>query len=112
MTEKPKPFTMKPEGNMTMKIGPDGAISTSTDKPLEINLQNIKSVGVENLVDIETHEISRLFNSVSHFIKFFGGGEVKFAYNLEGKLLEFSTHHVTLSIQNGERVILKKLEEN
>lgn len=112
MTQEPKPFTMKPEGQMTIKIESDGTISSSSDKPLEINLQNIEAVGIENVVDVESYEISRLFNSVSHFIKFFGGGEVKFAYNQQGELLEFSAHQVTLSIKNGERIVLKKASEN
>jgi hypothetical protein len=112
MSEKPKPFTMTPEGTIRTQTAPDGSISASSDKPIAIDIEDIKSVGIENLVDVEAHEISRLFNSTSHFVKFFGGGEVRFAYNDAGELLEFKMHHVTITIENGERIVLKRGDEN
>lgn len=52
--------------------------------------------------------ITRLFNSTSHYIRFFGGGEVRFSYNAEGNILEFTTTNVDASIEeNGEPILLK-----
>jgi hypothetical protein len=80
----------------------------SSLQPVSLHIKSIKSVGIENLVDVEVHTISRIYNSVSHYIKFYGGGEVRFSYNTEGELLEFSTRNVDAHIANGERIILRR----
>jgi hypothetical protein len=99
---------MKPVGQLLLKVAPDGSISASSNQPISINLGTIKSVGVENLGDIETHGIHRLYNSVSHYIKFFGGGEVKFSFNSAGKILDLCGSEVSVTITNGDRLVFKR----
>lgn len=108
MTLTPKPIKIQSSGQVTSRENPDGSVSLSSKQPVSLHVESIKSVGIENLVDVEIHAINRLFNSVSHYIKFFGGGEVRFSYNTEGELLEFTTSHVDAFIENGERIILKR----
>jgi len=108
MSEKPQKITINPEGQLSVKIASDGSIAASSDKPLSIDLSTIKSVGVENLIDIEVHEINRLFNSVSHYIRFFGGGEIKFSYNAAGQILDLSGEEVKTTITNGDRLVFKR----
>jgi len=69
-------------------------MSLSLKQPVSLHAESIKSVGIENLVDVDIHVINRLFNSVAHYIKFFGCGGGRFSYNAEGELLEFSTTNV------------------
>lgn len=108
MNDKPKPINVQSSGQVTSRTNPDGSVSLSSEQPVSLHVESIKSVGIENLVDVETHVINRLFNSVSHYIRFFGGGEVRFSYNAEGELLEFATTNVDAYIENGERIILKR----
>ncbi len=108
MSDKPKPITIQPGGQVTTRENPDGSVSLTSKQPVSLHIESIKSVGIENLVDVEIHSINTLFNSVSHYIKFFGGGEVRFSYNAEGDVLEFTATHVDAHIVDGERIMLKR----
>ena len=104
----PKPFTIQPEGEITKRVNEDGSLSISSKQPVNLHIESIKSIGVENLVDVEVHKINRVFNSVSHYIKFHGGGEVTFAYDSQGQILEFTGNHIDAEVHNGERILLKR----
>lgn len=108
MSDVPKPIRILPGGQVTTRENADGSVSVTSKQPVSLHIESIKSVGIENLVDVEVHAINRLFNSVSHYIKFFGGGEVRFSYNSEGSLLEFAASKVDACITNGERILLKR----
>ena len=105
---KPKPVKFESEGDMKFRDNPDGSVTGTSDKPVHMHMESIKSVGVENLVDIELHTINRVFGSVSHLIKFHGGGEVRFSYNQNGEILEFTASKVDAYIIGGERLVLKR----
>jgi hypothetical protein len=109
MSNEPKKFTIKPEGRLSVKEAPDGSIAASTDKHVNIDLGTIKSVGIENLIDVEVHEINWLFDSVSHYIRFFGGGEVRFSYNSAGQLLDLTGKGVTTVITDGDRLLFRRI---
>ena len=106
--EKPKPVTYRSEGKLEFRDNPDGSKTGTSDKPVDMHIEMIKSVGVENLVDIEVHNINTVFGSVSHYIRFHGGGEVRFSYNAKGEILEFTAQRVDAQILNGERLILRR----
>ena len=111
MEQRPshKPFTLSPEGTMTLKVdSATGAVESTSLDPVNANIPNIKSVGIANLVDVEEQAINRLVNSVSHFVRFYGGGEVHFAFNFEGKLLECKGVGVTTQILDGERILFHR----
>lgn len=63
----------------------------------EITLEGVDAVTVSDLQWVEQHTITRVFNSVSHFIRFVGGGELRFAFSFEGDLLELSGVGVKMS---------------
>ncbi|MGH8539193.1 MAG: hypothetical protein ACRETW_01635, partial [Stenotrophobium sp.] len=85
---KPKPFSVKPEGTVSMRIGSDGKVSASSDQPLEIDLGTIKSVGIENIIDVKSHAINAQYGFVTHLVVFRDGGEVEFAYNNSGQIIK------------------------
>jgi hypothetical protein len=105
---KPKPVQFRSDGKLEFRDNPDGSKTGTSDKPVHMHIETIKSVGIENLVDIETHTINKLFGSVSHLIKFYGGGEVRFSYNDKGEILEFTGNRVDARIENGERLVLRR----
>jgi hypothetical protein len=108
MADKPKSFQIQPEGEITKRVNADGSLSISSKQPVNLHIESIKSIGVENLIDVEVHNINRVFNSVSHYIKFHGGGEVRFAYDAKGELLEFTGSQIDAEVRNGERILLKR----
>jgi hypothetical protein len=70
---------------------PNGAtITTQLDGSIQLDLKSISTIGVANIIDIQTHNIQDVLGMKSHFIKFQSGGEVRFAYNQLGQLVELS----------------------
>lgn len=108
MSDEPKPIKVQSDAPLTKKDNPDGSVSMTSKGSVSMHIDSIRSVGIENLTDVESHTINRVFNSVSHLIKFFGGGEVRFSYNARGEILEFSASNVDAFIANGDRIILKR----
>jgi len=108
MADEPKSFKIQPEGEMTKQVNADGSLSISSKHSVALAFGTIKSVGVENLIDIEVHAINKVFNSVSHYIKFHGGGEVRFSYDATGEIMEFTGSHIDAEVHNGERILLKR----
>lgn len=108
MSDKPKPFQIKSKDTLKFTITPDGRVNAHSDSELQINLDKIQSVGIENIVDIESYAITRIVQSTSHHIKFFGGGEVAMAYSAQGRILDFKTNGVQITISNGDRLMIRK----
>lgn len=99
---------MRPEGTATLKTAADGSVLASSDKPINIDLGHIEAVGIRNLVDVESHEITRVAGMTSHFIRFFGGGEVIFAFNEQGKIIECRGLGVLSMVVNGRELVFSK----
>ena len=111
MGDKPKSVKIKSDGKVSVRETPDGPVLSSSRRNISLEFDTIKSIGIENLADVEAHSINNVFNSVSHYVRFFGGGEVRFSYNAEGRLLEFVATNVVAHIANGERIMLKRKSE-
>lgn len=80
---------------------------------LELTLESVNAVTVADLTWVEQHTITRVFDSVSHFIRFIGGGELRFAFSFAGDLLELSAERVGMKITpDGETLIFWPLLES
>lgn len=55
MSDAPKPIRIESTGKLTMRTDADGSVSPDTRGPVHLHIESIKSIGVENLVDIEVH---------------------------------------------------------
>lgn len=96
---------MTPEINKTIFITPPGDIITQVShNHFHIDFKNIKSIGLENIADIEHHLIHEIFGSRSHLIKFRNGGEVSFSYNNKGGLANFQSVGVNLIVGQGNKL--------
>lgn len=108
MVQKPKSFTVRPEGTMQLSTAPDGSVTTSSDKPVYVDLGHIDAIGIRNLVDVESHQITRVAGLTSHYIRLFGGGEVILAFNEQGEIVECSGLGVLSQIVNGRELVFSK----
>jgi len=85
---------------------PDGSLNVAATTPVDVKLlSRIRSIGVEHLCDIEEHTIHRVFNSVSHYLRFVDGAEARLAYNMDGQLLELSADGLVTRIDQGEDIV-------
>lgn len=55
-----------------------------------VSLDEIRAVRVEDLSQVLDHRIARIVGSTSHVIRFIGGGELRYAYNSRGQVIELS----------------------
>jgi hypothetical protein len=56
----------------------------------QVSLDEIQAVRVEDLSQVLEHRIARIVGSTSHVIRFIGGGELRYAYNSRGQVIELS----------------------
>lgn len=108
MTDQPKKDPSRPQGKITLREGADGPERVIDGKSLTLKFDTIKAIGLANVTEVETHNINRAFGSVSHYIKFIGGGEVRFSYNAKGEILEFTATNAAAQVLNRDTLILMR----
>lgn len=91
----------------------DGQHICLSRNDIELTLECVQAVTVADLRWVEQHTITRVFDSVSHFIRLVGGGELHFAFSFAGDLLELSAERAEMSITaDGQTLIFGPLSEN
>ena len=60
----------------------------------QVSLDEIRAVRVEDLSQVLDHRIARIMGSTSHVIRFIGGGELRYAYNSRGQVIELTAKGV------------------
>jgi hypothetical protein len=107
----PRPITHA-DGSMTFNTEQGATITTNPDGSVSLDFQHIKSIGIHSIIDVQAHNINPLLGSVSHFVKFHNGGELRFAYNQAGQLLELSFTQLHANIVDGNRVMFSASDPN
>lgn len=105
MDKENKEFQIVGDGEIQISLGIDGVVSATSDQAVTSNLGTIEAVGIENLVDVLSHEISTQYGFRSHLVKFSDGGEVEFAYNSKGEIIKCQGRNVLTHVLNGSKVV-------
>ena len=58
-------------------------------------------VGIKNLTEVTQHQITTILGSRSHLLRFANGGELRFAYNSLGQLIELRSRDLVANIAPG-----------
>jgi hypothetical protein len=98
----------RPDGTVIVHTAAGAVIDIARNRNVKLDLEAIESVGIHNVIEVESHQITRIAGSTSHFIRFHGGGEVRFAYNDQGKLIELSAQHCAFSLSNKNELLFQK----
>lgn len=84
-----------PKGDVTI-IQPNGE--------MEMELRSIKAVGITNLGDVIEHRITTIVGSRSHLVRFSNGGELQYAYNSLGQLIELTSRDLFIYISENHEI--------
>jgi hypothetical protein len=90
----------------TTTIHEDGSITAdhpaakveTNDTGSRFTLKKLTKVAIDNIVDVESHTIKTDDTATSHHIVFRGGGEARFSYRPNGKLLELSGTNLRINV--------------
>ncbi|SWY00441.1 Uncharacterised protein [Klebsiella pneumoniae] len=108
MTKASQAFTVRPEGEVNMRTSEDGSLVFTSNKPTSVDMNNILSVGIYNVIDIKSYELKQIDNITKHFITFHNGGTVNIEYSNEGGVLNYSARGMITELEHGERIMVKK----
>jgi hypothetical protein len=61
-------------------------------------LDQISGVGLSNLTQVVSHQMTEVLGTRSHVVHFVNGGVLQFAYNLQGQLLELTARNLEMKI--------------
>ena len=64
----------------------------------QVSLDEIRAVRVEDLSQVLEHRIAHIVGSTSHVVRFIGGGELRYAYNGRGQVIELSATGIKGSV--------------
>ncbi len=87
-----------PDGSYTYKTSSGADVTAHVNGDISADLQAVNAVSIKNIMDVEMHNIQTIFGSTSHYIRFYGGGEIRFVYDHTGKLIEFSGRRVAANL--------------
>jgi hypothetical protein len=105
----PVPIT-NADGSLTYDTNQGATITTNPDGSVSLDFKRIKNIGLHNIIDVQTHSVNNVLGMVSHFVKFHNGGELRFAYNQTGQLVELSFTSLHVNITDGNRVMFSASE--
>ncbi len=105
----PAPITHA-DGSITFDTAQGATITTNPDGSVTLDFKQIKNIGIHNIIDVHTHNVVNVLGMVSHFVKFHNGGELRFAYNQAGQLVELSFSRLHANIIDGNRVMFSASE--
>ena len=97
----------RPDGSMKVTTSDGRVLVVDKDGNVQVNIETIKSVGLENIFDLKSHIILREGELTVHKIEFHDGGLVKLSFTDKGKLVEFSCHHVGQTITKEGEIIIR-----
>lgn len=82
-----------------------GARLTRSDGQVVADLPVVTSVGLCNLCEVRSHEVVHVAGLASHRVCFLDGGQLRFAYNDRGQLIELVCHGVSVALSKDGRVM-------
>jgi hypothetical protein len=87
---------------VTVTMGPDGILKGVT-------LEQIRSIGLGNILEVRSHVILREGDLTVHRIEFLNGGTASLKYSSDGTLHQFEGHQISINIRDGRDVVLNAL---
>jgi hypothetical protein len=106
-------LTHNPDGSSTLKTPDGGAtITTNPDGTVSLDFKRIQNIGIRNIIDVQHYGINTVLGMVSHFVKFHNGGELRFAYNQAGQLIELTFSRLHVNITDDTQVMFSASEPN
>ncbi|MDQ2077932.1 hypothetical protein [Marinimicrobium sp. ABcell2] len=96
-----------PDGGVKITTADGRSFVMNKDGNMKIDLQSIKSVGFENIVDLKSHVIMRDGDLTVHKAEFHDGGRVTLAFTSQGKLVEFTGYKIGQTITKDNEIIIR-----
>lgn len=93
---------------LSQRKGADGMSHLWSSGDLTVEISLIKQVTVEHIEELAAHEITKIYASKSHYLRFHGGSTVRLIYTLDGTLIELTTEGLAISVY-GQRLVLSPI---
>ena len=87
------------------------AIHEDAQGKCTFDVGQIKSVGIKNIGNVQSHQINTLFGSRSHVVHFVNGGVLQFAYNAKNELIELTASKLTMRLSKSGTAIFDVFED-
>lgn len=95
------------DGSVTVTMKDGRIIEIDKDGNTTSNLSDIKSVGIENITDLESYTIMREGELNVHHGTYRDGGHFKLAYTSDGTLKEFTGRQIGNTITRDNEMMLR-----
>lgn len=121
MPEQPEPHSMhprpavdcqggqrtdNPDGSYTVTLPGVASVHCSHDGDIEAKAPTIRAVTIADLSKVVEHNIMRLYDTVSHTVRFEGGGVVSYLHGVDGSGYEFNCRNVVFEICEAGQVLV------
>lgn len=93
------------DGSMSVTLPSGSKLTMKNDGSMSVDLSSIKWVGVRHLAEVTAHHITETAGSTSHVVKLICDGEVRFAYNDRGQLIELSGTQVGMKMSKDNEIL-------
>lgn len=81
---------------------------TLDEEGISVDLGKIKSIGIENILDLKAYNMSREGDRIMHVLEFSDGGTCEVTYLVTGKLEVFNGHRLSVQISKDGVLTIKK----
>jgi hypothetical protein len=102
------PHTIKGPVHIDTQMGGITVVHDGADR-LTFSLDVIREVGVASLAEVLAHDIVQVAGLVSHSIRLINGGQVNFAFNQAGQVVELSGARAQLQLTTAHSLSIRAL---
>lgn len=106
-----KSTKLNPGGSITAELADGVRITANAKGSTILELDKLRTAGIRQLADVESHTVNNVMGSISHYVRFHGGGEVKYAYSqITGKLIALSVENASVRVsKDGSEVLFSRM---
>lgn len=76
---------------------PDGSVTVDEQGYVAFDLYRAPGIGIADMAEIVDFRIAAIAGSISYHVRFCNGGELNYAFNRKGELLDLWGRHVSFT---------------
>lgn len=98
-------ITLNDDGTITV-VRPDGSkISTTPGGGAQMSIDQIRKIGIANVIDIKNYILTEHEGLILHAIEFHAGGILSIAYSTAGRLENLTSRNLRVEVTSDNDVI-------
>jgi hypothetical protein len=69
-------------------------------------VRNISSVTIADISYVTEHHVNRIYDTVSHVVRFLNGGTLSYSFSTSGQMIDFESDKLQVALMEGNHIVI------